>query len=83
VSSSSWWWCGIGVVLLGGCGSEEPPASECGISECIRNIECVAECGGPVLSSGCCACLEGSFDRILCSAPVTDASRGARAQPAE
>ena len=83
MSRSESFWCVLGVVLLGGCGSEEPPASDCGISECLRNIECVAECGGPVLSSGCCACPEGSFDSILCSAPAPDASRGARAQPPE
>src|SRR5512141_2639316 len=42
-------------------------ASECGLIECFRNVECVAECGGPVLRSSCCPCAAGTFDRIQCS----------------
>jgi hypothetical protein len=41
----------------------------CGIVECIRAIECVQRCGGPILTSGCCPCPSGSADRaILCGA---------------
>jgi hypothetical protein len=38
-------------------------ASTCHIPECIRAVECVAHCGGPVLVSSCCACANGTFDR--------------------
>lgn len=34
---------------------------------CVRAVECVATCGGEVLSSGCCPCAEGTFDSIECT----------------
>jgi hypothetical protein len=68
------------VVLLAGCGNAPPEPSgavgggpQCTIPECFRAVVCVAECGGPVLQSGCCPCPEGSFDDITCpSGPATN-----------
>jgi hypothetical protein len=34
---------------------------------CIRAIQCVETCEGPVVKSGCCPCDEGTFDRIECT----------------
>jgi hypothetical protein len=59
------------VALLGACGAESPepaPVPDCGIPECFRAVECVTECGGAVVSSGCCPCAEGTFDSISCPA---------------
>lgn len=36
--------------------------------QCIRAIECVESCDGPVLKASCCPCDEGTFDNIECSA---------------
>jgi hypothetical protein len=41
-------------------------AGDCTTIQCIRAIECVEECGGPVMSSGCCPCPGGTFDQIEC-----------------
>jgi hypothetical protein len=38
----------------------------CDNIQCIRAIECVKECGGPVVSSGCCPCKPPTFDSISC-----------------
>ncbi|MFO0755646.1 MAG: hypothetical protein U0359_04110 [Byssovorax sp.] len=38
---------------------------DCG--ECFRAVNCVKECGGAVLQSGCCPCPQGTFDDIACS----------------
>jgi hypothetical protein len=38
---------------------------DCTTGLCVRPIDCVAFCGGPVLSSGCCPCAHGTFDRAL------------------
>ena len=52
-------------------GVEQAP--QCNIPECFRAVVCVAECGGPVLSSSCCPCPEGSFDNITCpEGPATE-----------
>jgi hypothetical protein len=63
--------------LLHACGAEPPepapmPSPECGIPECFRAVQCVSECGGAVLSSGCCPCAEGTFDSISCPAETSD-----------
>jgi hypothetical protein len=42
-------------------------ASDCDLVECFRNVDCVAQCGGPVLKSGCCPCAAGTFDSIQCA----------------
>jgi hypothetical protein len=34
--------------------------------ECLRPYNCVNECRGPVVSSGCCKCLPPAFDNITC-----------------
>jgi hypothetical protein len=49
--------------------------------QCIRAIECVSDCDGPVLSSGCCPCPAGTFDKIECmtGAGGTSGSAGANA----
>jgi hypothetical protein len=52
----------MGVMLL--CSCDDTAA--CTKSPCFRNIDCVKTCGGPVLSSGCCACAAGTFDSIQC-----------------
>jgi hypothetical protein len=41
-------------------------APDCEIVQCIRPIDCVEECGGPVLKSSCCPCDEGTFDNFEC-----------------
>jgi hypothetical protein len=38
---------------------------DCG--ECLRAVNCVKQCGGEVLQSGCCPCPEGTFDDLVCS----------------
>ena len=50
---------------------------DCENIQCFRAIECVEECGGPVLSSGCCPCGEGTFDSITCSNNGSGGSDGA------
>jgi len=42
-------------------------ASGCEISECLRANVCLDQCGGKVVSSGCCACGEGTVDELSCS----------------
>ncbi|MFZ5894495.1 MAG: hypothetical protein ACOY0T_25760 [Myxococcota bacterium] len=37
---------------------------DCEAVQCLRAYECVAKCGGPVLSSGCCPCGGGTIDRV-------------------
>jgi hypothetical protein len=67
---------GAAAAVLGACGAESPepsPVPVCGIPECLRAVECVTECGGPVVSSGCCPCAEGTFDSITC--PTSSASQ--------
>jgi hypothetical protein len=49
--------------FVGGC-NDDP--SDCGVTECFRAVECVEECGGPVVQSGCCPCPEGTIDSIDC-----------------
>jgi hypothetical protein len=51
-------------------------ATTCAAAECIRAIECVASCGGPVLKSGCCPCDAGTFDRALECGASTGGSGG-------
>lgn len=66
------------MAALSGCGSADPPGAtggtggtsrppKCDIPECFRAVQCVAECGGPVLSSSCCPCPEGTIDSIQCA----------------
>ncbi len=42
--------------------------------QCIRAIECVQTCGGPVLQSGCAACPSGTFDNWVCRDAGVDAA---------
>jgi hypothetical protein len=49
---------------FGGTGGAEP----CEEFQCLRAIECVETCGGPVLKASCCPCDPGSFDNIQCGA---------------
>jgi hypothetical protein len=49
----------------GGLATGGGPA-DCEMFQCIRPIECVETCGGPVLKSGCCPCDSGTFDSIEC-----------------
>ena len=48
-----------------GCGCQKAP-TRCDIPECFRAVNCVAECGGPILQSSCCPCPKGTFDDIVC-----------------
>lgn len=41
-------------------------SDSCEVIECFRAIECVTECGGPVLKASCCPCDPGTFDNIEC-----------------
>jgi hypothetical protein len=50
-----------------GCGCQTEP-TRCEIPECFRAVNCVTECGGPILSSSCCPCPKGTFDDIVCRA---------------
>jgi hypothetical protein len=49
----------------GASGGSSGAASSCAEAQCVRAIECVAACDGPVLQSGCCPCDAGTFDRML------------------
>lgn len=67
-NSTSWW---LGALLaVAGCSHapkdlpSTPP--KCDIPECFRAVNCVEECGGPILSSSCCPCPDGTFDDITC-----------------
>jgi hypothetical protein len=44
-------------------GSFGAGGNACALMECFRAVECVQDCGGPVLTSGCCACENGTIDR--------------------
>lgn len=54
-------------LMLAGTGCDGSPPQDCLIPECYRPINCVEECGGPVIQSSCCACPEGTFDDIDCA----------------
>jgi hypothetical protein len=41
-------------------------ARACEVMECFRANECVSQCGGAVVSSGCCACEAPLFDKLQC-----------------
>jgi len=47
-------------------GGSTAPGRGCAIPECFRAVQCVVECGGEVLQSGCCPCPAGTFDSIVC-----------------
>jgi len=47
-----------------GCGCRKLPT--CENIQCIRAVNCVKTCGGPVVQSGCCPCPPPSFDDIVC-----------------
>jgi hypothetical protein len=49
-----------------GCGCQRLPT--CSITTCLRAVECVNYCGGPVVQSGCCPCPAPAFDNIACRA---------------
>jgi hypothetical protein len=53
-------------LMLMGAGCSNGGAAECAIEECYRLVNCVEECGGPVIQSSCCACPEGTVDDIDC-----------------
>jgi hypothetical protein len=42
-----------------------PLAAGCGTTTCVRALECVERCGGPVVASGC-SCPAGTFDQLTC-----------------
>ncbi len=44
-------------------GGGTPP--DCETVACLRPYECVAECGGEIVSSGCCPCAEGLIDQFV------------------
>lgn len=52
-------------------------ATSCADAQCVRAIECVAACDGPVIKSGCCPCDEGTFDRQLECGSGSGGSSGA------
>ena len=65
---------GSGGTTLGGRGGSGG-VPDCEIVQCIRPIDCVEVCGGPVLKSSCCPCDEGTFDNIECDGSGGSASR--------
>lgn len=57
---------------------------DCEIVQCLRSIDCVEVCGGPVLKSSCCPCDQGTFDNFECDGSGGSASRrGFGGSPAE
>jgi hypothetical protein len=54
---------GVGGTTNNGGGAAATGGADCG--ECKRNFECVAYCGGPVLTASCCPCAEGTLDRVF------------------
>jgi len=50
-------------------------APDCEVVQCIRPIDCVEVCGGPVLKSSCCPCDEGTFDNFECDGAGGGGSR--------
>ncbi len=38
----------------------------CGIPECFAPVECVEQCGGAIVQSGCCPCEGGLIDVYTC-----------------
>lgn len=64
---------GLGGILgVGGSQAGGAPATggklgtsvDCNLIECFRAYECVEYCGGPIVSSGCCACDNGTIDQV-------------------
>ena len=41
---------------------------DCEIVTCFRAVVCLDQCGGKVVSSGCCPCGEGTVDELTCRA---------------
>ena len=66
-----------GAKSSGGSKSNGGSTFDCENIQCFRAIECVEQCGGPVLSSGCCPCAEGTFDSISCSSDGSGGTDGA------
>jgi len=60
------------LALAVACSNGGPGGSNCG--ECFAANQCVAECGGAVVYSGCCGCPSGTKNALTC--PV-DAGRDA------
>jgi hypothetical protein len=60
---------GTGNDTGGAGGSSGGGTDDCENVQCIRPINCVESCGGPVLKSSCCPCDPGTFDDIECGAP--------------
>jgi len=47
----------------GGSTSNTDPT--CETIECFRAVECVEQCGGPVVQASCCACPDGLLDSLV------------------
>ncbi len=56
-----------GAVCCGGKADSGGGDVSCEEIACLRAVECVSECGGKVVQSGCCPCPEGTFDSIECN----------------
>lgn len=81
-SSGGSTWVGAGHTGTGGVtgGTAASGGNACAISECFRAVECVQYCGGPVVSSGCCACQNGMIDRATaCNGTGGNTSTGGAA----
>jgi hypothetical protein len=55
------------VILLLGVAAILPGCPFGGCGECVRAVNCVEKCGGPVIQSGCCDCPSGTFDDFDCT----------------
>ena len=57
-------------------GNSGGAASRCEIIECFRANVCLDNCGGKVVSSGCCPCSEGTVEELSCEAAGGQAGSG-------
>src|SRR5262245_57593799 len=55
---------GSGGSSTGTAGTSGQPS--CSTTECFRPYECVRQCGGEVVRSGCCACEAPLIDKLYC-----------------
>src|SRR5687768_466485 len=46
-------------------GSSSNTEPNCEMIECLRAVECVETCGGPVIQASCCPCPDGLLDELV------------------
>jgi hypothetical protein len=45
---------------------KKPAEPDCKTASCVRAVDCVKKCGGPVVQTGCCPCPAGTVDSLDC-----------------